>query len=153
MAEEYTIVAGPFRPYAPLDAVPVLDEAVLVEALRSVPQVEELSEAGGELVLDTLVFQFDLVRGSDDRLRVLTGEMYYGQDLTEQDLRTGFAFLSDLAGRVGATVYEADEDGTVMTSAYVEQTIRGNLGLSPALDADVDGPQLVDPDAPTRLRP
>ncbi len=68
MAEEYTLVAGPFRPHVRLDDQPVLDEAAVLAVLRSVPQVEELTDEGGELVLDTLVFQFDLVGGSDGRL-------------------------------------------------------------------------------------
>lgn len=127
MAEEYTIVAGPFRPYVRLDDQPVLDEELMLAALGEVPQVEELTHEGGELVLDTLVFQFDLVGGTDGRLRVLTGEMYYQPYLTEQDLRTAFAILVDLADRVGGLLYEATDDATLMTPEYVEQTIRENL--------------------------
>ncbi len=36
--------------------------------------------------------------------------MYYDQDLSEQDLRTAFGVLTDLATRVGARLYEASED-------------------------------------------
>ena len=127
MAEEYTIVAGPFRPYVRLDDQPVLDETEVLAALREVPQVEELTHEGGELVLDSLVFQFDLFGGSDGRLRVLTGEMYYQPYVTEQDLRTAFGILVNLADRVGGRLYEATDDGTLMTPEYVEQTIRENL--------------------------
>ena len=129
MAEEYTIVAGPMRHYFEndYDDLPVLDETVLREALAAVPQVEELDESGGELVLPTLVYQFDLFRGQDDQLRIVTGEMYYSLDLTETDIRYAFEFLTDLANRLGASLYEADEEGTLMTTDRVDETIRGNL--------------------------
>lgn len=127
MAEEYTIVAGPFRPYVRMDDQPVLDEELVLAALGEIPQVEELTHEGGELVLDSLVFQFDLFGGSDGRLRVLTGEMYYQPYLTEQDLRTAFGILVDLADRVGGVLYEASDNGILMTPEYVEQTIRDNL--------------------------
>ena len=141
------------RRHVRLDDQPVLDEAAVVATLRSVQQVEELTDEGGELVLDTLVFQFDLVGGSDGRLRWLTGEMYYDHMLAEEDLRTAFGILTDLAESVGATLYEANEECSVMTPEYVERTIRQNLGQDVG-DADAAafsaGP--VTKDLP-RLRP
>ena len=76
--------------------------------------------------------------------------MYY-EDVSEQDLRTAFGVLTDLATRVGARLYEASEDAPEMTPRYVEQTIRANLGLPPSAEPcrSVDD----DPGALTRLRP